>query len=73
MNQPLPALLCLNAGSSSVKFSLYRAGGNDPEILLGGQIEGLLTQPHFKATDAQGNTLNERHWNQPQRRSEAVE
>ncbi|MFZ9645982.1 MAG: acetate/propionate family kinase [Fluviibacter sp.] len=73
MNQPLPALLCLNAGSSSVKFSLYRAGGDDPEFLLGGQIEGLLTQPHFKATDAQGNTLNERHWDQPQRRSEAVE
>ncbi len=73
MNQPLPALLCLNAGSSSVKFSLYRAGGDAPELLFGGQIEGLLTQPHFKATDAQGHTLNERHWAQPQRRAEAVE
>mgnify|MGYP000512331432 FL=1 len=73
MSQLLPALLCLNAGSSSVKFSLYRAANGAPELLLGGQIEGLLTQPHFKATDAQGNTLNERHWDQPQRRAEAVE
>lgn len=73
MNQPLPALLCLNAGSSSVKFSLYRVGHDAPELLFGGQIEGLLTQPHFKAKDVQGNTLSEQHWDQPQRRAEAVE
>lgn len=73
MNQLLPALLCLNAGSSSVKFSLYKATNGSPEILFGGQIEGLLTQPHFKAKDAQGNTLSEQHWDQPQRRAEAVE
>ncbi|MGI9142848.1 MAG: hypothetical protein ACR2IJ_06615 [Fluviibacter sp.] len=47
MNQPLPALLCLNAGSSSVKFSLYKAANGAPELLFGGQIEGLLTQPRF--------------------------
>ncbi len=73
MNQSLPALLCLNAGSSSVKFSLYKVVNGQPELLFGGQIEGLLTQPHFKAKDALGNTLNERHWPQPQRRAEAVE
>lgn len=73
MNQPLPALLCLNAGSSSVKFSLYKAANGAPELLFGGQIEGLLTQPRFKSKDAQGNTLNERQWDQPQRRAEAVE
>ncbi|MEN9901717.1 MAG: acetate kinase [Pseudomonadota bacterium] len=73
MNQPLPALLCLNAGSSSVKFSLYRVGSDAPELLFGGQIEGLLTQPTFQAKDAQGNTLNERYWDQPKRRAEAVE
>ena len=73
MNQPLPALLCLNAGSSSVKFSLYKAVNGAPELLFGGQIEGLLTQPRFKSKDAQGNTLNERQWDQPQRRAEAVE
>ena len=73
MTHPVPALLCLNAGSSSVKFSLYKVAAESPELLFGGQIEGLLTQPHFKAKDAQGTVLDERDWNQPQRRAEAVE
>ena len=73
MTQRLPALLCLNAGSSSVKFSLYTVMAGAPSLLLGGQIEGLLTQPNFKVKDAQGNTLDEQRWEQPKRRAEAVE
>lgn len=73
MTQRLPALLCLNAGSSSVKFSLYTVMAGAPSLLLGGQIEGLLTQPYFKVKDAQGNTLDEQRWEQPKRRAEAVE
>lgn len=73
MTQRLPALLCLNAGSSSVKFSLYAVMAGAPSLLLGGQIEGLLTQPYFKVKDAQGNTLDEQRWDQPKRRAEAVE
>lgn len=73
MTQRLPALLCLNAGSSSVKFSLYAEMAGAPSLLLGGQIEGLLTQPYFKVKDAQGNTLDEQRWEQPKRRAEAVE
>lgn len=73
MTQPLPALLCLNAGSSSVKFSLYTVMAGAPSLLLGGQIEGLLTQPNFNVKDAQGNTLDEQRWEQPKRRAEAVE
>ena len=73
MIQRLPALLCLNAGSSSVKFSLYTVMAGAPSLLLGGQIEGLLTQPYFKVKDAQGNTLDEQRWEQPKRRAEAVE
>lgn len=73
MTQRLPALLCLNAGSSSVKFSLYTVMAGAPSLLLGGQIEGLLTQPYFKVKDAQGNTLDEQRWDQPKRRAEAVE
>lgn len=67
------ALLCLNTGSSSVKFSLYAVDDHQPRLVFGGQIEGLLTQPHFKVHDAQGNTLNEQQWAQPKRRAEAVE
>ena len=73
MTQRLPALLCLNAGSSSVKFSLYAVMAGAPSLLLGGEIEGLLTQPYFKVKDAQGNTLDEQRWEQPKRRAEAVE
>lgn len=73
MSDIKPALLCLNTGSSSVKFSLYVIEGNDPQLVFGGQIEGLLGSPRFKATDAQGAVLDERQWGQPKRRAEAVE
>src|SRR5207249_3789669 len=39
------ALLVLNAGSSSLKFSLY-AGGGEPTLLSHGQIEGLVGDLH---------------------------
>jgi len=68
-----PALLCLNAGSSSVKFSFYEVTEDTPGLLWGGQIEGLLTQPHFKVKDPLGGLLTERQWDEPKRRAEAVE
>lgn len=77
MNSTRPVLLCLNAGSSSVKFSVYNVADSSaqdaPALLLVGQIEGLLTQPHFKVCDAEGQILDERQWEEPQRRAEAVE
>jgi acetate kinase len=42
------ALLVLNAGPSSLKFSVFR-NGDPPRLLLRGQIDGLLTQPQFLA------------------------
>lgn len=73
MTQIKPALLCLNTGSSSVKFSLYAIDDHHPRLVFGGQIEGLLGQPRFKASDDQGALLDERHWGAPKRRAEAVE
>ncbi len=39
------AILVANAGSSSLKFALFEPGGaaagEDPELMLGGQIEGI--------------------------------
>jgi acetate kinase len=55
------AILVLNAGSSSLKFSVF-LDGEPPEPLLRGQLEGLFTQPHFKARDAAGNVVGERTW-----------
>ena len=58
----LNAILVLNAGSSSIKFSLFVDGPDEPELRLGGQVEGLFTAPHFVAKDASGAILSERHW-----------
>ncbi|HEY5293694.1 MAG TPA: acetate/propionate family kinase [Burkholderiales bacterium] len=54
------AILVLNAGSSSLKFSVFfdRARAA-PQLALRGQIEGILTRPRFIARDASGTTLAE--------------
>jgi acetate kinase len=55
-------ILVLNAGSSSIKFSLFAERGADLEALAGGQVEAIYNAPHFVAKDARGKTLSERHW-----------
>src|SRR3954454_13127704 len=55
------ALLVLNAGSSSLKFSVF-LDGEAPEPLLRGQLEGLFTQPHFEARDQVGSVVGEKKW-----------
>lgn len=56
------AILVLNAGSSSIKFSLFVAQGEELELLLCGQIEGLYTAPHFTARNAAGTGIGAREW-----------
>jgi len=56
------AIVVLNAGSSSIKFSIFAARGADLEFRLGGQIEGLYTEPRFVARDAAGAQLGEHRW-----------
>lgn len=51
------AIIVLNAGSSSLKFSLYGAAHEELNLVAKGQIEGLGTSPRFKAKDQQGCTL----------------
>lgn len=55
-------ILVINAGSSSIKFSVFLERGEALDLLLGGQIESLYTTPHFKAKDATGNTIGEQQW-----------
>lgn len=56
-------ILVLNAGSSSIKFSLFDAAcAAGPTLVLGGQIENLYTNPRFRARDAAGTALGERTW-----------
>jgi acetate kinase len=54
------ALLVLNAGSSSLKCSVF-LDADPPRLLLRGRIEGLLTSPRFTASDEQG-VIAEKVW-----------
>ena len=57
------ALLTINAGSSSLKFSVYRIGADDrPNLSAKGQVEGIGTSPRLVAEDAAGRVLVERRW-----------
>ena len=53
------AIVVLNAGSSSLKFSVFDVEGERLGLVLRGQIEGLGTSPRFKAKDSQGSTIAE--------------
>ena len=48
------ALLILNAGSTSLKFTVYRVapGGGDPVPLAKGVADGLGDTPHLRITGA---------------------
>ncbi|HET9699434.1 MAG TPA: acetate kinase, partial [Burkholderiales bacterium] len=56
------AILVLNAGSSSIKYSVFVDNSAGPELLLRGQLEGLYTAPRFEAKDATGALIAERRW-----------
>jgi len=56
------AILVLNAGSSSIKFSLFLAQTDAVQLRLRGQIEGLYTAPRFTAKDAAGAAIREKKW-----------
>ena len=56
------AILVLNAGSSSIKFSVFGRRGADLDLAARGQVEGLGTAPRFIAKDAGGSTIGEKRW-----------
>jgi acetate kinase len=49
--------LVLNAGSSSLKFCVYRAAGGAWQLATRGQIDGIGTSPRLKAKDGTGEPL----------------
>ena len=58
-------ILCLNAGSSSLKFALFALGPDDRlDLVLKGEVAGIGTTPSFLATDAAGRELGRRTWPQ---------
>ena len=57
------AIAVLNAGSSSIKFSLFVTRASELELELHGQVEGIYTKPHFTAKRHDGSTA-ERSWDE---------
>ena len=56
------AIVVVNAGSSSLKFSLFMVRASDLALDVRGQIEGLYTAPKFVAKDPSGQTVAARSW-----------
>jgi acetate kinase len=56
------AIAVLNAGSSSIKFSLFDARDGELVLSARGQAEGLYTSPRFVAKDPSGRALGEKAW-----------
>ena len=58
----MQTIVVINAGSSSIKFSLFDVRGDTLELELHGQIEGIYTAPHFVARTAAGAVIAEQRW-----------
>ena len=58
------ALLVLNSGSSSIKFSVFRIGGEGEGIvpLFSGQLTGIGTDAEFSVKDTAGVSLARQSW-----------
>ncbi|MGA8392601.1 MAG: acetate/propionate family kinase [Burkholderiaceae bacterium] len=56
------AIAVLNAGSSSIKFSLFTQDGDDLSLTVRGQAEAIHTAPRFVARSASGATLSTHAW-----------
>jgi acetate kinase len=53
------AILVLNAGSSSLKFSVFQAERGDQRLLAHGQIEGIGSTPRFVLRGSANETLED--------------
>ena len=58
----MDTIAVVNAGSSSLKFSLFGVRSSELELTVHGQAEGLDTAPRFVAKDAAGRVLDEKSW-----------
>jgi acetate kinase len=52
-------IVVLNAGSSSLKFSVYAVDHHQLKVSVRGQVEGVGTSPRFKARDPAGHIVAE--------------
>jgi acetate kinase len=62
MRKPNDAILVLNAGSSSIKLSVFGERGGELTLELRGEVEGLYTAAHFVAHDSAGRVVADKSW-----------
>jgi acetate kinase len=58
------AIAVINAGSSSIKFSLFAQEGDGLSLTVRGQAESIHTAPRFVAKSASGETVSTRTWDE---------
>jgi acetate kinase len=58
------AILVLNAGSSSIKFSVFTVRAGELALVMNGQTEGIYTAPRFRAKNAAGAEIGARRWDE---------
>ena len=67
----MDAILVINAGSSSIKFSAFsvtsREGADTLEPIANGKIEEIDTHPHFVVKRHTGEVIDEKRWGQGER------
>jgi acetate kinase len=56
------AILALNAGSSSMKFTLFEVGGREPVEVMRGEVEGIGGQPRLSVSDGRAGPIPDRTW-----------
>src|ERR687888_538218 len=56
------AILVVNAGSSSLKFAVYREHAGQLALSGRGQVEAIGRSPRFEARDAAGTIVAEKSW-----------
>ncbi len=61
------AIVVINAGSSSIKFSVFVEWGAELRLQVRGQIERLFTAPRFVAKGVDGAVVGEQAWGEGQR------
>src|SRR2546425_4831890 len=62
MTKPNDAILVLNGGSSSIKLAVFAERAGELAFELRGEVEGLYTDPRFRAHDPAGRVLAEKSW-----------
>jgi len=56
------AITVLNAGSSSIKFSVFTVQDSDLQLVYSGKAEGIFNKPRFVAKDRSGKVVDEKLW-----------